>query len=149
MGVAEPYYNEPGFERYQNNPRYQKASKDYNTKLRRSTIQWAMKDMLEQLLGKKQLLYPEFEEVMEEHFCHRSTSIQEQLDEWMTLDHTLVNPVQEVKALLDQLLERNKESKKAKAMTVNNVISIDDDVEVGAAPVAEPTSASSPVILLD
>jgi ubiquitin-protein ligase len=73
--VDEPYYNEPGWERYMNSPEGDKRSFNYNDNIRINTLKWGI---LNQLKNPSK----GFEEIIKKHFYYKKNTIFEQLDKW-------------------------------------------------------------------
>lgn len=73
--VEQPYFNEPSYERWINNPIGWAASKNYNDNLKPGTVQFAMTEMI---------LRPPagFEEVIKTHFTLKRKEIKRQLAKW-------------------------------------------------------------------
>ena len=44
--VAEPYFNEPGYERSRGTPSGTASSREYDANIRQATVKWAMLEML-------------------------------------------------------------------------------------------------------
>ncbi|KAF4654804.1 ubiquitin-conjugating enzyme E2 Ze [Perkinsus olseni] len=95
--VAEPYFNEPGYESFAGTPGGQRASEQYNHVVRKACLRWAMlENMKDPPLG--------FEEVIRKHFAHRSEAILAQLEEWSKIPN---DPFKEdVSKLSAELRER-------------------------------------------
>lgn len=127
LGVAEPYFNEPAYEGLQGtSPAFITASHQYNTMIRRYTLQYAITEPLKQAVAainmkadsKRQerqpetpasstmtnedwmttMMYPEFAEVIVRHFAIRSHAIETQLQEWTAADPSLVNLALSIRA---------------------------------------------------
>ena len=93
--VPDPYFNEPGYERSRNTIRGQKASDEYNTNIRRYTLQYAILEMVQRTAHSIQDsrhehdVYPEFAQVILRHFAVKAAALEEQLQEWIRLDSSL------------------------------------------------------------
>ncbi len=87
--VAEPYFNEPGYERSRGTPCGTIASRDYDANIRRASVRWGMLDMLRRP--------PEcFREVVLNHFYLKKDEIIRQVSDWiaeMTLYTSCGQPV--------------------------------------------------------
>uniref|UniRef100_A0AAV2JLI0 Dual E2 ubiquitin-conjugating enzyme/E3 ubiquitin-protein ligase BIRC6 n=1 Tax=Knipowitschia caucasica TaxID=637954 RepID=A0AAV2JLI0_KNICA len=75
--VAEPYFNEPGYERSRGTPSGTQSSREYDGNIRQATVKWAM---LEQLRNASAC----FKEVIHKHFFLKRTQILCQCEEWIT-----------------------------------------------------------------
>ncbi|KAM4590981.1 dual E2 ubiquitin-conjugating enzyme/E3 ubiquitin-protein ligase BIRC6 [Odontesthes bonariensis] len=75
--VAEPYFNEPGYERSRGTPSGTQSSREYDGNIRQATVKWAM---LEQMRNPS----PCFKEVIHKHFYLKRTEIMSQCEEWIT-----------------------------------------------------------------
>lgn len=74
--VAEPYFNEPGYERSRGTPCGTIASRDYDANIRRASVRWGMLDMLRRP--------PEcFREVVLNHFYLKKDEIIRQVSDWI------------------------------------------------------------------
>ncbi|CAF94074.1 unnamed protein product, partial [Tetraodon nigroviridis] len=74
--VAEPYFNEPGYERSRGTPSGTQSSREYDGNIRQASVKWAM---LEQLRNPS----PCFKEVIHKHFYLKRTEIMCQCEEWI------------------------------------------------------------------
>ncbi|XP_028844057.1 baculoviral IAP repeat-containing protein 6 isoform X2 [Denticeps clupeoides] len=75
--VAEPYFNEPGYERSRGTPSGTQSSREYDGNIRQATVKWAM---LEQMRNPS----PCFKEVIHKHFYLKRVEIMTQCEEWIT-----------------------------------------------------------------
>ncbi|XP_023819026.1 baculoviral IAP repeat-containing protein 6 isoform X2 [Oryzias latipes] len=75
--VAEPYFNEPGYERSRGTPSGTQSSREYDGNIRQATVKWAM---LEQMRNPS----PCFKEVIHKHFYLKRAEIMSQCEEWIT-----------------------------------------------------------------
>ncbi|XP_062375823.1 baculoviral IAP repeat-containing protein 6 isoform X2 [Sardina pilchardus] len=75
--VAEPYFNEPGYERSRGTPSGTQSSREYDGNIRQATVKWAM---LEQMRNPS----PCFKEVIHKHFYLKRAEIMAQCEEWIT-----------------------------------------------------------------
>ncbi|XP_069036040.1 baculoviral IAP repeat-containing protein 6 isoform X3 [Lepisosteus oculatus] len=74
--VAEPYFNEPGYERSRGTPSGTQSSREYDGNIRQATVKWAM---LEQLRSPS----PCFKEVIHKHFYLKRAEVMAQCEEWI------------------------------------------------------------------
>mmetsp|Transcript_19286 Transcript_19286/g.53797 ORF Transcript_19286/g.53797 Transcript_19286/m.53797 type:complete len:720 (+) Transcript_19286:180-2339(+) len=145
LGVANPYFNEPGFERTEGSPYGDVQSKAYNNKIRRHTLRVAILPFLQNQLGRngtansgsndcivglgckdslasrnqkrknsndassRCFYFPEFKEVIEEHFRLKNQVIRKQLKQWLREDSTLSSLHLEYLAVSDQLAEQEQQ----------------------------------------
>ncbi|XP_055083393.1 baculoviral IAP repeat-containing protein 6 isoform X2 [Periophthalmus magnuspinnatus] len=75
--VAEPYFNEPGYERSRGTPSGTQSSREYDGNIRQATVKWAM---LEQIRNAS----PCFKEVIHKHFYLKRAEILSQCEDWIT-----------------------------------------------------------------
>ncbi|XP_037398087.1 baculoviral IAP repeat-containing protein 6 isoform X3 [Pygocentrus nattereri] len=75
--VAEPYFNEPGYERSRGTPSGTQSSREYDGNIRQATVKWAM---LEQIRNPS----PCFKEVIHKHFYLKRAEIMAQCEEWIS-----------------------------------------------------------------
>ena len=75
--VEEPYFNEPGYQKSIGTANGIKSSFDYNQDIRRYTIKYAMKDMLQNPPD-------EFKEIIYTHFKYKWENIKKEISEWVT-----------------------------------------------------------------
>ncbi|XP_041107829.1 baculoviral IAP repeat-containing protein 6-like isoform X5 [Polyodon spathula] len=75
--VAEPYFNEPGYERSRGTPSGTQSSREYDGNIRQATVKWAM---LEQIRNPS----PCFREVIQKHFYLKRAEIMVQCEEWIS-----------------------------------------------------------------
>lgn len=74
--VAEPYFNEPGYERSRGTPSGTQSSREYDGNIRQATVKWAM---LEQIRNPS----PCFKEVIHKHFYLKRVEVMAQCEEWI------------------------------------------------------------------
>ncbi|XP_035256804.1 baculoviral IAP repeat-containing protein 6 [Anguilla anguilla] len=74
--VAEPYFNEPGYERSRGTPSGTQSSREYDGNIRQATVKWAM---LEQMRNPS----PCFKEVIHKHLYLKRAEIIAQCEEWI------------------------------------------------------------------
>ena len=129
LGVAEPYYNEPGYERSQGTKQGKLASDQYNKTIRRQTLQVAILPFLKNQLrdgtnhkspataaSKRKDppsgdatgsatpgYFDEFSDVIQQHFRLKQQVIQKQLFGWLQEDKTLEPLYTEYWNVWDQL----------------------------------------------
>jgi len=75
--IEEPYFNEPGYESSINTKKGKEASHNYNEKIKLYTMTHAMLDLL------KTNEYPQFREVIREHFKHKKNYILKTCQKWL------------------------------------------------------------------
>ncbi|XP_068012640.1 baculoviral IAP repeat-containing protein 6 isoform X6 [Melanerpes formicivorus] len=74
--VAEPYFNEPGYERSRGTPSGTQSSREYDGNIRQATVKWAMLEQIRNPL-------PCFKEVIHKHFYLKRVEIMAQCEEWI------------------------------------------------------------------
>ena len=74
--VDDPYFNEPGYEKYMKEDKFIQASKDYNEEKQQHTIQLAMINMIKNPI-------PGFEDVIKEHFAKKKEEILNRMQIWI------------------------------------------------------------------
>ncbi|VDK73717.1 unnamed protein product [Litomosoides sigmodontis] len=74
--VAEPYFNEPGYERSKYTQAGQQASRDYDANIRQAVVKWAMLEMIR---------HPPraFKDVVKKHFWLKRKEILSQISKWI------------------------------------------------------------------
>ena len=87
--VPDPYFNEPGFERYQGTPRGKQSSDAYNRNLYAHTLQYAVLEMMEH----GQQRFPEFFPVIQRHFAYHQDFLLDMMQEWAKESPKTVNPL--------------------------------------------------------
>jgi ubiquitin-protein ligase len=75
--IEQPYFNEPGYESYINTPKGQSDSEKYNNRIRYYTMQHAMNNLI------KNNEYPQFTEVIKEHFKIKKDRILKECQKWV------------------------------------------------------------------
>ena len=110
--VPDPYFNEPGWERERGTPRGATNSSNYNSSIRRFTLEAALESHLSAILAKTNT-YPEFEDVMKKHFLEKRSLIEKEIRQWSSEDPTLVGRVQRICSLLAQLAQTEREARRA------------------------------------
>jgi len=110
--VPDPYFNEPGWERERGTPHGATNSTNYNRTIRRYTLKAALESHLSALLAKTNA-YPEFQEAMKSHFLEKRSLIEREIRQWSTDDPTLVSKVEHVCNLLAQLVQTEREARRA------------------------------------
>ncbi|VDK19403.1 unnamed protein product [Anisakis simplex] len=74
--VREPYFNEPGFEKYQGTEKGEEYSRKYNSQIEHATLTYAIRDQLKN--------GPEcFRKVIQRHFWLKRYMIIEQAHKWL------------------------------------------------------------------
>ena len=95
--VGEPFYNEPLAGMIRTLGMLHQRSVQYNANIRRHVLRHAMLPFLH---GSH--LYPEFRQVMQQHYLLKKSQIQVQLKEWERNDPTLASLVQQVSTKLSR-----------------------------------------------
>ncbi|KAL3085141.1 hypothetical protein niasHS_010210 [Heterodera schachtii] len=110
--VNDPYYNEPGYERYHSTQQGDLASRRYNATIQVATVRWAI---LEQLRRPP----TEFESAVQLHFWLKRDEITAQIkrwaDEWRSQakqDNRFASSANELEKLLKQVSEELEKLKK-------------------------------------
>ncbi len=75
--VAEPYFNEPGYERSRGTVAGQLASREYDANIRQATIRWAMIEMIRRPSSV-------FADVITKHFYLKRKEIINQIENWIS-----------------------------------------------------------------
>ena len=78
--IEEPYFNEPGYEKYIGTPIGINSSKGYNENIYQYTIDHAMIDLL---TVDKNDNYPEFREIINEYFAYHKSDIINTMNLWL------------------------------------------------------------------
>ncbi len=73
--VENPYFNEPGYEKYMNSPSGKSSNFNYNDNVRFNTIKWAINNNLESS-------HNEFYDVISLHFKFKKDDIINKIEEW-------------------------------------------------------------------
>lgn len=97
--VDDPYFNEPGYEKYMKEEKFIKASKDYNEEKQISTINLAMINHIKNPI-------PGFEDVVKEHFTKKKEEILNRMEIWIQNGKNkdvIKSKYDELKVLLDKL----------------------------------------------
>jgi len=95
--VGEPFYNEPFAGMIRSLGMLHQRSVAYNANIRRHALQHAI---LPFISGSS--LYPEFRQVMQQHYQLKKFSIQQQMEQWASDDPTLSSIVQQVSTKLSR-----------------------------------------------
>uniref|UniRef100_A0A158Q7N3 UBIQUITIN_CONJUGAT_2 domain-containing protein n=1 Tax=Elaeophora elaphi TaxID=1147741 RepID=A0A158Q7N3_9BILA len=74
--VAEPYFNEPGYERSKCTQAGQQASRDYDANIRQAVVKWAMLEMIRHPP-------PAFADIVKKHFWLKRKEILSQVSKWI------------------------------------------------------------------
>lgn len=97
--VDDPYFNEPGYEKYMKDEKFIQASKAYNEEKQISTINLAMINMIKNpIIG--------FEDVVKEHFTKKKEEILNRMEIWIQNaknKDAIKSKYDELKVLLDKL----------------------------------------------
>ncbi|VDK62166.1 unnamed protein product [Onchocerca ochengi] len=81
--VAEPYFNEPGYERSRYTQAGQQASRDYDANIRQAVVKWAMLEMIRHPP-------PAFADIVKKHFWLKRKEILLQVSKWIAEMEQLV-----------------------------------------------------------
>lgn len=106
--VANPYYNEPLFGLLQTMEFVQKQSQEHNANLRRHTLRHAILPFLH---GSSE--YPEFRNVMRQHYRVKTNAIQRQLQDWQQKEASLYTLTEHIARRLVRRSKWDKRSRKA------------------------------------
>jgi ubiquitin-protein ligase len=98
--VPEPYFNEPGWERYMGTADGDRRSKQYNDVIEKGTTQYAI---IEQIQNPPEA----WKDVILTHFRMQSARVMKNVTKWHGKDHALTKQVQ---SLLEGLQEKKAES---------------------------------------
>jgi baculoviral IAP repeat-containing protein 6 len=98
--VPEPYFNEPGWERYMGTADGDRRSKQYNVVIEKGTTQYAIIEMIENPPA-------QWKDVIHTHFRMQSARVMKNVTKWHGKDHELTKKVQ---SLLEGLQEKKAES---------------------------------------
>jgi len=98
--VPEPYFNEPGWERYMGTADGDRRSKSYNVVIEKGTTQYAI---IEQIQNPPEA----WKDVILTHFRMQSARVMKNVTKWHGPDHELTKKVQ---SLLEGLQEKKAES---------------------------------------
>ncbi|XP_022103700.1 LOW QUALITY PROTEIN: baculoviral IAP repeat-containing protein 6-like [Acanthaster planci] len=82
--VAEPYFNEPGYERSRGTPSGTRSSKEYDANIMQATVKWGMLEVLRNPS-------PSFKEVIHAHFFLKRAEIMSQCEDWINQLELLSN----------------------------------------------------------
>ena len=79
--IDEPYFNEPGYEKYIGTPNGKEKSKNYNYSIKKYTLDHTINDLIDDLIiGKNN--YKEFDNVIKNHFKFHKNNIKKQNELW-------------------------------------------------------------------
>ncbi|EJD76030.1 ubiquitin-conjugating enzyme family protein [Loa loa] len=81
--VAEPYFNEPGYERSKCTQAGQQASREYDANIRQAMVKWAMLEMIRHPP-------PAFADIVKKHFWLKRKEILSQVSKWIAEMEQLV-----------------------------------------------------------
>ncbi|CAL8111027.1 unnamed protein product [Orchesella dallaii] len=73
---AEPYFNEPGYEKSRGTDAGERSSREYNAGIQIATVEWAMLDQLRNPS-------PCFKEIVQKHFWMKKGEILNQCEQWL------------------------------------------------------------------
>jgi len=102
--VPDPFYNEPGFLQ----GKHETQAKQYNKNIRKHTLEYAIDAFLQQVNEAGNQDYPEFGNVMIQHFCERADAIEEQLQEWIHQDKSIKALAERVRKNLRSVIAKYK-----------------------------------------
>jgi ubiquitin-protein ligase len=77
--IDQPYFNEPGFESEFGTVNGKKKSDEYNYDIRLYTMRSTVKDLLANTK-----IYPQFEEIIKEHFKHKKEHVLKTYEKWVS-----------------------------------------------------------------
>jgi ubiquitin-protein ligase len=81
--VEQPYFNEPGFQNNVGTEYGTSESKEYNSNIRRYTVDAAILPHLRRIANVGEASpYPEFDDILEKHFALKEHAWKKQLSEW-------------------------------------------------------------------
>ena len=80
--VPDPYFNEPGYMSSKGTPSGDKASEQYDMTIRANVTRWAIQDHL-QNYSTSTFGFPEFKDILENHFAIKSLTVGKQMDLWI------------------------------------------------------------------
>jgi ubiquitin-protein ligase len=107
--VEEPFFNEPGNGFiHQHFVCLTKKSVDYNANIRKLTLQHAI---LPFLSGHS--FYPEFDDVMKQHFRLKRMLVEQQMNQWIADDSSLSGIVKQISSTFAQL-DKKRKTRRAK-----------------------------------
>jgi ubiquitin-protein ligase len=98
--VPEPYFNEPGWERYMGTADGDRRSKQYNVVIEKGTTQYAIIEQIENPPA-------QWKDVIHTHFRMQSARVMKNVTKWHGKDHKLTK---QVEGLLQGLQEKKAES---------------------------------------
>ena len=79
--IDEPYFNEPGYEKYIGKPIGLTNSKNYNYNIRQYNLDYAINGLISNILSSNNS-YPEFTDIIKNYFKFKKNKILEVLDKW-------------------------------------------------------------------
>lgn len=96
--VAEPYFNEPGYDSFMGTPDGRSASESYNHTVKLQTVRLGMIEMLK---------FPpaDFEEVVKTHFRIKRRRILQDIEDYLVLHPTQSNLAKSLKTLKSELMK--------------------------------------------
>lgn len=101
--VADPFFNEPGYERQLGTPTGKRNSDQYNLQIRKFTLTVSQEPILKALASNKPSSYPEFDEALRRHYVAKRALIQNQWETWAQGDPSLRTTVNRLLGYLDKL----------------------------------------------
>ncbi|CAD5121553.1 DgyrCDS10052 [Dimorphilus gyrociliatus] len=118
--VAEPYFNEPGYERSKGTVSGEASSREYDSNIRQATVRWAMLDMLQRPPAA-------FRSVIKKHFWLKRNQITKQLDDWLNETQGLSNDRRSTRAIAHSLASLKVHAAQVKEELRNMKCPDDDD----------------------
>lgn len=104
--VAEPYFNEPGYENSRHTPAGQQQSNHYSAQVRRDALRVAIAAPLAQVVRSMVCPYPEFAGAVRVHFEQQAEALREQVEDWVQKDPSLktlgATVVRDIETLVSQ-----------------------------------------------
>jgi len=86
--IEEPYFNEPGYEKQIGTLSGKNSSEYYNSKIRTFTMMHAVFDLLND-----KTLYPEFRDIIDNHFVNKKEYILEKYKSWCSIDSKIYDDI--------------------------------------------------------
>jgi ubiquitin-protein ligase len=112
--VDEPYFNEPGYMNTYGETEAMNDSNEYNKKIRLHTINHGINDLLNDLESDTPN-YPEFHDVIREHFKYKKNEILIKINEWSNMldpvastTHTIYQHKYTYKTIFDESIKKYK-----------------------------------------
>lgn len=98
--ISEPYFNEPGYEGTIGQPTGIKNNENYNDKIRYYTLEHNIKKLLQ-----NPKLYPQFEDVVKNHFKLKKDYIKKLCNEWESKSSTYKSQITEINKIIFEQLD--------------------------------------------